>query len=135
MVNTALPSIARDFGATTSKLQWIVNSYSLLVAGLLLLGGAVGDRSGRKRALIAGAVLFGAGSLGASLSTNPEMLIIMRGVQGSGAAFMLPGTLSIISSVFEREERAKAIAIWAMVGAMAGIAGPALDGALVDHIS
>ena len=134
VVNTALPSIARDFSATNSELQWIVNSYSLLVAGLLLLGGAVGDRFGRKRALIAGAALFGAGSLGASLSTNSEMLIIMRGVQGAGAAFMLPGTLSIISSVFEREERAKAIAIWAMVGAMAGVAGPVLGGSLVDSI-
>ncbi len=134
VVNTALPSIARDFGATNSALQWIVNSYSLLVAGLLLLGGAVGDRFGRKRTLIAGATMFGAASLGASLSPNSETLIVMRGIQGAGAAFMLPGTLSIISSVFEREERAKAIAIWAMVGSMAAVAGPALGGSLVDHV-
>ena len=134
VVNTALPSIARDFGATNSELQWIVNSYSLLLAGLLLLGGAVGDRFGRKRSLTAGAIMFGAASLGASLSTNPEMLIFMRGIQGVGAAFMLPGTLSIISSVFEREERAKAIAIWAMVGSMAAVAGPALGGSLVDQV-
>ncbi len=119
VVNTALPSIARDFGTSNSALQWIVNSYSLLVAGLLLLGGTVGDRFGRKRTMIGGEIIFGVASLGASLSPDAAWLIVMRGFQGVGAAFMLPATLSIISNVFERQERARAIAIWAIVGAAA----------------
>lgn len=135
VVNTALPSIARDFGASNSALQWIVNSYSLLVVGLLLLGGTVGDRFGRKRAMIGGVLIFGAASLGASLSPDSSSLIVMRGFQGVGAAFMLPATLSIISNVFEHQERARAIAVWAMVGAVAAVAGPALGGFLVDQFS
>ena len=134
VVNTAMPSIARDFGATNSALQWVVNAYSLVVAGLLLFGGTVGDRYGRKRALIFGLVVFGAGSLAASFAQDTNTLIAMRGVQGVGAAFMLPATLSIISNVFERQERARAITIWAMVGALAIVVGPALGGFLVDEV-
>ena len=135
VVNTALPSIARDFGASNSALQWIVNSYSLVVAGLLLLGGTVGDRFGRKKAMIGGVLMFGAASLGAAVSPDSASLIVMRGFQGLGAAFMLPATLSIISNVFERQERTRAIAVWAMVGAVAAVAGPALGGFLVDQFS
>ena len=86
VVNTAMPSIARDFGATNSALQWVVNSYSLLVAGLLLFGGTVGDRYGRKKTLAVGLVIFGAASLAASFSQNTSTLIAMRGFQGVGAA-------------------------------------------------
>ena len=131
VVNTALPSIARDFVAPNSTLQWVVNSYSLLVAGLLLVGGTTGDRFGRRKLLAMGAVVFG----GAALSSNTTMLIVMRGLQGVGAAFMLPSTLSIITAVFERQERAKAIAVWTAVGGMAAGVGPVLGGVLVDHIS
>ena len=135
VVNTALPSIARDFAATNSTLQWVVNSYSLLVAGLLLLGGTTGDRFGRRRFLAIGAVVFGSAAVGAALSPNTTVLIAMRGLQGLGAAFMLPSTLSIITDVFERHERAKAIAVWTAVGGMAAGLGPVLGGLLVDHLS
>jgi EmrB/QacA subfamily drug resistance transporter len=135
VVNTALPSIARDFAAPNSTLQWVVNSYSLLVAGLLLVGGTTGDRFGRRKLLAIGAVVFGAAAVGAALSPNTTVLIAMRGLQGLGAAFMLPSTLSIITDVFERDERAKAIAVWTAVGGIAAGLGPVLGGLLVDHIS
>ena len=134
VVNTALPSIARDFAAPNSTLQWVVNSYSLLVAGLLLVGGTTGDRFGRRKLLAIGAVVFGGAAIGAALSPNTTSLILMRGLQGVGAAFMLPSTLSIITDVFERHERAKAIAVWTAVGGIAAGLGPVLGGLLVDHI-
>ena len=135
VVNTALPSIARDFAATNSTLQWVVNSYSLLVAGLLLLGGTTGDRFGRRRLLAVGTLVFGAAAVGAALSPNATALILMRGLQGVGAAMMLPQTLSIITNVFDRRERAKAIAVWTTVGGMAAGLGPVLGGLLVDNVS
>lgn len=134
VVNTALPAIALDFSANNSVLQWVVNSYGLLLAGLLLLGGTVGDRFGRKRTLGAGMVIFGLGAVGAALSANSGSLIAMRGVQGIGAAFVLPATLSIIADVFPRAERARAIAIWTGVGSLGIVVGPALGGLLVDKI-
>ncbi len=134
VVNTALPAIARDFEATNSVLQWVVNSYSLLLAGLLLLGGTIGDRYGRKRTLAAGMVVFGLGAVGGALAANSETLIIMRGVQGVGAAFVLPATLSIITDVFPRGERARAIAVWTAVGSLGIVVGPATGGFLVDQI-
>ena len=134
VVNTALPSIARDFAATNSTLQWVVNSYSLLVAGLLLVGGTTGDRFGRRKLLAFGAVLFGGAAVGAALSPNATVLVAMRGLQGVGAAFMLPSTLSINTNVFERHERAKAIAVWTAVGGIAAGLGPVLGGLLVDNI-
>ena len=134
VVNTALPSIARDFAAPNSTLQWVVNSYSLLVAGLLLVGGTTGDRFGRRKLLAFGAVVFGSAAVGAAVSPNTTVLILMRGLQGVGAAFMLPSTLSIITDVFERHERAKAIAVWTAVGGMAAGLGPVLGGLLVDNI-
>ncbi len=134
VVNTALPSIARDFAAPNSTLQWVVNSYSLLVAGLLLVGGTTGDRFGRRKLLAFGAMVFGGAAVGAALSPDTTVLIAMRGLQGVGAAFMLPSTLSIITDVFERSERAKAIAVWTAVGGMAAGLGPVLGGILVDNI-
>ena len=86
VVNTALPSIARDFSATNSSLQWIVNMYSLILAGLLLVAGSLGDRFGRRSALMTGMAIFGLGAIGAALSNSSTMLIAMRGVQGLGAA-------------------------------------------------
>ena len=134
VVNTALPSIAREFGASNSTLQWVVNSYSLLVAGLLLVGGTTGDRFGRRRMLAFGAAVFGGAAVGAALSPNTTVLILTRGLQGVGAAMMLPQTLSIIVDVFERHERTKAIAVWTAVGGIAAGLGPVLGGLLVDNV-
>ena len=135
VVNTALPSIAREFAATNSTLQWIVNSYSLLVAGLLLLGGTTGDRFGRRKLLAVGTLIFGGAAVGAALSPDTTLLIVMRGLQGVGAAMMLPQTLSIITDVFERHERTRAIAVWTAVSGMAAGLGPVLGGLLVDNVS
>ena len=134
VVNTALPAVSRDLGASTSTLQWVVNAYILILAGLLLVGGTVGDRFGRRRWLGIGTVVFGGAAGLASLAPNPETLIAFRAIQGIGAAFILPATLSIITDVFPREERSKAIGIWTAAGSVGFIASPMLGGALVDAI-
>jgi EmrB/QacA subfamily drug resistance transporter len=134
VVNTALPAIARDLEAPNSVLMWVVNMYSLILAGFLLVAGSAGDRFGRRKALGAGLAIFGAGALGAALAENSTTLIAMRGVQGFGAAFALPATLAIITDVFPREERAKAIATWTGIASLAIIVGPGLGGLVVDEI-
>ncbi len=133
VVNTALPSISTGLGASTSTLQWVVDSYVLLLSGLLLLGGSLGDRFGRKRWMTAGLLVFGAASVGAALATSAGQLIAFRALQGVGAALVLPATLSIITNVFPRGERARAIAIWTAVGGLGVGIGPVLGGYLVDN--
>jgi EmrB/QacA subfamily drug resistance transporter len=133
VVNTALPEISRELLASTSQLQWVVDSYVLALAGLLMLGGSIGDRYGRKRAMTAGLLLFGLGSVVGALATNTETLIAGRAVQGLGAAFVLPATLSIVTNTFDRDERGKAIAIWTAVGGMGIGLGPAVGGYLIDR--
>ena len=134
VVNTAIPSISVELEASISELQWVIDAYTLALAGLLLLGGSIGDRFGRKRFMIVGLVVFGAGAVGAALSQDIGTLIAMRAVQGAGAALILPGTLSIITDVFERGERAKAIGIWSGVSALGIGLGPAVGGYLVDSL-
>ena len=129
VVNTALPAISRDLGATTAELQWVADGYILILAGLLLVGGSIGDRFGRRRWLAIGMAIFGAAAVGAALSTNVETLIVFRGLQGLGAALVMPATLSILTAVFPRGECATAM------GAMGAATGPALGGYLVDEIS
>ena len=102
VVNTALPAIARDFEASTATLQWVADGYILILAGLLLVGGTLGDKFGRRRWLGIGMVVFGVGAVGGALSPNANSLILSRGVQGLGAALVLPATLSIITAVFPR---------------------------------
>src|SRR5436305_7796540 len=111
VVNTALPRISTALHASTSGLQWVVDGYVLVLAGLLLLCGSIGDRYGRKRAMTFGLLAFGAAAIGASQSNSIGQLITMRAFQGLGAALILPATLSIITNVFPREERARAIAV------------------------
>jgi len=133
VVNTALPSISRDLGASTSQLQWIVDAYVLALAGLLMFAGSVGDRFGRRRWMTFGLLVFGAGSVVGALANGVNVLVIGRALQGLGAAFVLPATLSIVTNVFDRDERGKAIAIWTAVGGMGIGLGPAIGGYLVDR--
>jgi MFS family permease len=135
VVNTALPSISRDLNASTATLQWVIDGYTLVLAGLLLVGGTLGDRFGRRRFLTIGMVIFGLGADDAALAESAGTLIVMRGIQGTGAALAPPATLSIVTDVFPREERAKATGIWPGVGAVAIAVGPVIGGALVDEIS
>ncbi|HTO00178.1 MAG TPA: MFS transporter, partial [Microthrixaceae bacterium] len=113
-LNVALPDISERLGSSPSALQWIVNIYGLVFAGLLLPAGALADRFGRKTALQGGLVIFAVASLWASYGTATWHLLVARGVMGVGAAFIMPGTLSVLSNVFnEPRERRKAISIWA----------------------
>jgi MFS transporter, DHA2 family, multidrug resistance protein len=131
-LNTALPSIQRDLGASASDLQWIVNAYAIIFAGLLLSAGAIGDRFGRRRALLAGLTVFGIGTLVGGLAKSPTLLITGRAVMGIGAAFIMPATLSIITSIFPPEERTRAIAIWAGFAGAGGTIGPIITGGLLE---
>ena len=126
VVNTAIPSIARDLQASTSVLQWVVDSYTLVLAGLVLAGGTIGDRFGRRRWMMIGMVTFGLASAGAALSDSANTLIAFRALQGVGAALVMPATLSILTDVFPREERAKAIGIWTAAGGLGVGFGPAV---------
>ncbi len=132
IVNTALPRISIDLGASTGGLQWVVDAYVLVLAGLLLLCGSLGDRYGRKRMMTIGLIVFAGASAGAATSHSLSTLIAMRCLQGLGAALVLPATLSIITNVFPREERARAIAVWTAVGGVAVGLGPVVGGALID---
>ena len=130
-LNVALPSIQRDLEAGQTDLQWIVDSYSIVFAGLLLSAGALGDRFGRKLALMCGLAVFGAGSLVGALADTSSLVILSRSISGIGAAFVMPATLSIISVVFPPIERGKAIAIWAGFAGAGGALGPLLVGFLL----
>jgi EmrB/QacA subfamily drug resistance transporter len=132
IVNTALPRISFDLRASTAGLQWVVDAYVLALAGLLLLCGSLGDRYGRKRLMTIGLALFAAASAGAALSNGLGSLIAMRALQGLGAAMVLPATLSIITNVFPRQERGRAIAVWTAVGGVAVGLGPVIGGYLID---
>jgi len=131
-LNVALPSIQRELGASGSDLQWIVDAYVLVFAGLLLPFGAVGDRWGRKRVLLIGMVLFGVLSALAAFSTSPGQVILYRGGMGVAAALVMPATLSIATVIFPRSERPKAIAVWAAFAGAGGAIGPPVSGILLN---
>ncbi len=132
-LNVALPSIARETHATQTQLSWIIDAYALVFAALLLLGGAVGDRYGRRRALVAGLAIFGAGSVAAMAASDPGWLIAMRAVLGVGAALVMPATLSTITSTFPREQRAQAVGAWAGVAGASAILGLLVSGVLLEQ--
>jgi EmrB/QacA subfamily drug resistance transporter len=136
ILNVALPTLAKDLHASGSDLQWIVDGYVLVFAGLLLSAGALGDRFGRRGALSAGLVVFAAGSVFAMTADSASMLIAARAVMGVGGALIMPATLSILTNVFtDPKERAKAIAMWASVGGLAVALGPVMGGWLLEHFS
>jgi DHA2 family multidrug resistance protein-like MFS transporter len=135
ILNVGLPTIRRDLGASASQLQWVVDSYLLVFAVLLLLAGSLSDRFGRRRALFAGLTVFGTGSLLAALSGSSTELIASRALMGVGAAAIMPTTLSIITDIFPSDERAKAISIWAAVSGMGVAIGPISGGFLLEHFS
>jgi EmrB/QacA subfamily drug resistance transporter len=135
VVNIATPTIQRSLGAGVSELQWILDAYVLTFASLTLIGGTLGDLYGRKRFFVVGLLLFVLGSLACGLSGSTAELIAFRAIQGVGAAILLPGTLSIITTTFTGRDRGAAIGIWAATSAIALAVGPLIGGWLVEHIS
>ncbi len=135
VVNVALPDIGRDFDASTSALQWILNGYLLTLASLILLGGSLGDRYGRRRVFSIGVGLFTAASALCAAAPNEEMLIGARLLQGVGGALLTPGSLALIEASFRPTDRARAIGAWSGLGGVAAAIGPLVGGYLIGAIS
>jgi len=137
ILNVAVPTLEKarpvGLGASNSQLQWMVDSYTLVFAGLLLTAGSLGDRFGRRGALQFGMTVFGLGSIASALAHTPTQLILTRGLMGVGGAFIMPATLSIITNVFPPEERGRAIAMWAAIAGVAVALGPISGGFLLEH--
>ena len=134
ILNVALPTLQREFNASATSLQWMVDAYILVFAGLLPTMGSLGDRFGRKRALQVGLVIFGLSSLFAAYAGSSAQLIAARALMGIGGALIMPSTLSILTDVFPREERGKAIGIWAGVAGLGIGIGPLTGGFLLEHL-
>ncbi|MET9954776.1 MFS transporter [Streptomyces sp. NPDC006339] len=132
VVNVALPHIGEDLGADLAALQWTVNAYLLTLAGLILLGGALGDRYGRRRVFVIGTVWFAAASLLCGLAPNAGVLIAARALQGVGGALLTPGSLALIQASFHADDRARAVGLWSGFGGVGAAVGPFVGGWLVD---
>ncbi|GAA3810399.1 MFS transporter [Sphaerisporangium flaviroseum] len=133
VLNLAIPSLVRELGAGPADVQWIIDAYILVFAGLLLTAGSLSDRYGRRRFLIIGLALFGGASVVAMLAQEPWQLIGARALMGVGGSFLMPSTLSILVTVFDDSERRKAIAAWSAVAMVGVIVGPTLGGFLLEH--
>ena len=131
-LGVALPAIQRDLGVGPAAAQWVSNAYLLTLGGLVLIGGAAGDRFGRRKVFLIGVMIFTAASIACGLAPTVEALIAGRGVQGVGAALLTPGALALIGATFPPEERGRAFGTWAGAGALFGMAGPLVGGWLAD---
>src|SRR5262245_6995343 len=135
VVNVALPAIGDDLDASLTALQWIINAYLVTLSALLLLGGSLGDRFGRRRVFVWGLAGFTAGSIACGLAPTSGFLIAARALQGVGGALLVPGSLSIIAATFHPDDRAKAIGAWSGLAGVASSVGPFLGGWLIDAVS
>lgn len=135
VVNVTLPVLRRSLGASVAQIQWVVEGYMLFLASLILVGGALGDRWGRRRVFSAGVVVFALASAWCGLASDAPHLIAARGVQGIGASLLVPGSLALISASFSRERRGRAIGTWAAWTSIAAGIGPLVGGWLVEHLS
>src|SRR5256714_6902196 len=135
VVNVALPALQRELGATITDVQWVVEAYALFLGALILIGGSLGDKSGRKKIFRAGVLAFTAASVWCGLAASPRQLILGRALQGIGAAFLVPGSLAIISATFDGAERGRAIGTWSGFSAITTAVGPVVGGWLIEHVS
>ncbi|HET7240924.1 MAG TPA: MFS transporter [Gemmatimonadales bacterium] len=135
VVNVTLPVLRRSLGASVAQIQWVVEGYMLFLASLILVGGALGDRWGRRRVFSAGVLVFALASAWCGLASDAAHLIAARGVQGIGASLLVPGSLALISASFSRERRGRAIGTWAAWTSIAAGIGPLVGGWLVEHLS
>src|SRR5438876_2441123 len=135
VVNVALPALQRELSANLVDVQWVVESYALFLAALLLVGGAAGDRFGRRRVFVIGVALFATASVWCGLAGSVRQLIAARAIQGVGAALLVPGSLAIISASFDEQSRGQAIGTWSGFTAITTAVGPVLGGWLVEHAS
>src|SRR6266705_2833437 len=135
VVNVALPALQADLQATITEVQWVIEAYALFLGALILVGGSLGDQFGRKRVFLLGVVFFTLASVACGLATSPAILIAGRALQGVGAAFLVPGSLAIISATFDDAERGRAIGTWSGFSAMTTAIGPVSGGWLVEHVS
>lgn len=135
VVNVALPALQKEFGASLADAQWVIEAYALFLAALLLVGGAGGDRFGRRRVFLIGVTVFAAASAWCGFARDIHELILARAAQGVGAALLVPGSLAIISASFAERERGRAIGTWSGATAITTALGPVLGGWLIEHVS
>ena len=135
VVNVALPALQADLAATITQVQWVIEAYALFLGALILVGGSLGDQIGRKRVFLAGVVFFTGASICCGLAASAPALIAGRGLQGIGAAFLVPGSLAIISAAFDAADRGRAIGTWSGFSAMTAAIGPVTGGWLIEHVS
>src|SRR5258706_11097380 len=135
VVNVALPALQRAFGGAIADAQWIVTAYLLPLGALVLLGGASGDRFGRRRMFALGLCVFTVASVFCAAAPSLRLFVVARALQGTGAALLVPNSLALLGASFSGEARGRAIGTWAAAGAIAGALGPVVGGWLVDHVS